>query len=71
MSENLENAVINALSADATEFKDNILSALSQKVQDALAAKKLEVAKSFFGTQEEENTNIDNSENEETKDEEF
>lgn len=66
MSEHVENAVLSALSADAAEFKNNIFAALNQKITDALAAKKVEVAQSFFGQKQE-----NNSEDEEETDEKF
>lgn len=66
MSEHVENAVLSALSADAAEFKNNIFAALDQKITDALAAKKVEVAQSFFGQKQE-----NNSEDEEETDEKF
>jgi hypothetical protein len=67
MSEHVENAVLNALSADAVEFKNNVFLALDQKITDALMAKKLEIAQSFFGS----DTDNNNSEGEETANEEF
>ena len=67
MSEHIENAVLNALSADATEFKNNILLAPDQKINDVLSAKKMEIAQSFFNQEEDNN----NSEDEETANEEF
>ena len=67
MSEYIENAVLNALSADATEFKNNILLALDQKINDVLSAQKMEIAQSFFNQEEDNN----NSEDEETANEEF
>ena len=70
MSEHVENAVMSALSADATEFKSNIFAALSQKIEDAIAHKKIEVAQSFFGSDQTQD-NENNSENEEESNEEF
>jgi len=70
MPDHIENAVVSALSADATEFKNNILAALSQKIEDALEFRKTEIAQSFFGSKQEQNTD-DNSENEEENNEEF
>jgi hypothetical protein len=67
MSEYAENAVLNALSADAVEFKNNVFLALDQKITDVLMAKKLEISQSFFGPEPDNN----NSEGEETTNEEF
>jgi hypothetical protein len=67
MSEHVENAVLNALAADAAEFKSNVFLALDQKIKDALIAKKMEIAQTLFSKEEDNN----NSEDEDNTDEEL
>ena len=64
MSDSLKNAIQSAISADSTEFKNNIIDALNSKVSEKLQLAKVEYASSVFDD-EEENTPEEETSNEE------
>ena len=52
--ENIQTAIIHAYDAKPSEFKDSILSALNDKIQDHLQVKRMELAGSIFREDDDE-----------------
>jgi hypothetical protein len=55
--ENIQSAIQNAFDAKPSEFKNNILDVLNDKIQNHLTARKLELAGSIFKDDEEQQSN--------------
>ncbi len=69
MSDKLETAIVSALEGDAVSFKDAIHAALGDKVQSAIAAKRVEYSSALFGDNTESETEEEEIEQEEESDE--
>lgn len=57
--ENIQSAIKNAFDAKPSEFKNDILDALNDKIQNHLMARKMELAGSIFNDEEQEQQSDD------------
>lgn len=60
--ENIQSAIVSAIDAKPTDFKDAIYSELGRKVEDALLLKKIEISNSIFNNKTEDDASTEDGE---------